>query len=146
MIPSPNVSGELPPGIHAATLDEIEAVFATTFRRLTLFDGLRRAVQNLKAAGVRRVFIDGSFVTTKAEPNDIDGCWEWHNEVDLDRLDPVFLDFSRQRQAMQGKYGVDFFIANWVEAGSGLTFLEFFQHNRSDEPKGIVMLTLGEIA
>jgi len=67
-------------------------------------------------------------------------------QVDLDRLDPVFLDFSRQRQAMPGKYDVDFCITNWVEAGSGLTFLEFFQRNRSDEPKGIVMLTLGEIA
>lgn len=146
MIPSLSVRGELPPGIHAATLDEIEAVFATTFRWRTLFGGLRRAIQNLKAVGVRRIFIDGSFVTTKAEPNDIDGCWEWHDEVDLDRLDPVFLHFSRQRQAMQGKYGVDFCIANWVEAGSGLTFLAFFQHNRSDESKGIVMHTLGEIA
>jgi len=146
MIPSPNVRGELPPGIHAATLDEIEAIFAMTFRRRTLFDGLRRAVQNLQATGVHRIFIDGSFVTTKADPNDIDGCWEWHSEVDVDRLDPVFLDFSRHRQAMQEKYGVDFCIANWVEAGSGLTFLEFFQRNRSDEPKGIVMLTLGEMA
>jgi hypothetical protein len=146
MIPPPNARGELLPGIHAATLDEIETVFAMTFRRRTLFDGLRRAVQNFRAAGVCRIFIDGSFVTTKAEPNDIDGCWEWHDEVDLDRLDPVFLDFSRHRQAMQRKYGVDFFIANWVEAGSGLTFLEFFQRNRSDEPKGIVLLTLGETA
>jgi len=38
--------------------------------------------------------------------------WIWTGWI------PVFLDFSRQRQAMQGKYGVDFFIANWVEAGS----------------------------
>ena len=140
MIPAPNALGELPPGIHTATLEEVEAVFAKTPRRRTLCDGLRRAVQNLKAAGVRRVFIDGSFVTTKANPNDVDGCWEWNEDVNLDLLDPVFLDFSRQRQAMKEKYSVDFFLANWVEAGSGLTFLDFFQLNRSDEPKGIVML------
>jgi len=144
MIPAPNALGELPPGIHTATLEEVEAVFAKTPRRRTLFDGLRRAVQNLKAAGVRRVFIDGSFVTTKANPNDVDGCWEWSEDVNLDLLDPVFLDFSRQRQAMKEKYGLDFFLANWVEAGSGLTFLDFFQLNRSDEPKGIVMLKVGE--
>jgi Family of unknown function (DUF6932) len=47
---------------------------------------------------------------------------------------------------VQEKYGIDFFIANWMEAGSGLTFLEFFQLNRTDEPKGIVMITLGESA
>ena len=144
MIPSPNAVGELPPGIYTATLEAIAAGFVKTPRRRTLYDGLRRAVQNLQAAGVRRVFIDGSFVTTKADPNDVDGCWEWDEEVHIDLLDPVFLDFSHQRQVMKGKYGVDFFIADWVEAGSGLTFLEFFQLNRSDEPKGIVRLDLWE--
>ena len=123
MIPAPNAIGELPPGMHLATLAEVEAVFATTSRRRHLFEGLRRAIQNLHAAGVRRVFIDGSFVTTKADPNDIDGCWEWTEEVRLDLLDPVLLDFAQSRQTMQRKYGVDFFLANWVEAGSGLTFL-----------------------
>jgi hypothetical protein len=144
MIPSPNAAGELPPGVHIATTEEVEAMFVTTPRRRLLFDGLRRALQNLQTAGVRRVFIDGSFVTTKAEPNDVDGCWEWNDDVNLDLMDPVFLDFSDQRQAMKDTYGVDFFLATWMEAGPGLTFLEFFQRNRSDEPKGIVRLDLGE--
>ena len=143
MIPTPNAIGELPPGVHPATLTEIEAVFVTPPRR-HLFDGLRRTVQNLSAAGVRRVFIDGSFVTTKADPNDIDGCWEWTEEVHLDLLDPVLLDFTQARGAMREKYGVDFFLATWVEAGSGLTFLDFFQRNRADDPKGIVQLDLEE--
>ena len=144
MIPAPNAIGELPPGMHTATLEEVEAVFVTTPRRRHLFEGLRRAVQNLSAAGVRRVFIDGSFVTTKADPNDIDGCWEWTEEVHLDLLDPVLLDFTQTRGAMREKYGVDFFLATWVEAGSGLTFLDFFQRNRADDPKGIVQLDLEE--
>ncbi len=104
------------------------------------------AVQNLHAAGVCRVFIDGSFVTTKADPNDIDGCWEWTEEVHLDLLDPVLLDFTQARGAMREKYGVDFFLATWVEAGSGLTFLDFFQRNREDDPKGIVQLDLEELS
>lgn len=145
MIPSPNAIGELPPGMHAATLEEVEAVLVTTPRRRFLFDGLLRALHNLQAAGVRRVFIDGSFVTTKADPNDVDGCWEWTDEVNLDLLDPVFLDFTRERRAMKDAYGVDFFLATWMEAGSGLTFLEFFQRNRSDVPKGIVRIDLGEL-
>ena len=146
MIPAPNALGELPPGMHTATLEEVEAVFVTTPRRRRLFEGLRRALQNLHAAGVRRVFIDGSFVTTKADPNDIDGCWEWTEEVHLDLLDPVLLDFAQARRAMRDKYGVDFFLATWVEAGSGLTFLDFFQRNREDAPKGIVQLDLEDIS
>ena len=146
MIPAPNASGELPPGIYTATLEEVEAVFVTTPRRRRLFEGLRRAFQNLHAAGVRRVFIDGSFVTTKADPNDIDGCWEWTEEGHLDLLDPVLLDFTQARRAMRDKYGVDFFLATWVEAGSELTFLDFFQQDRADDPKGIVQLDLEEIS
>jgi hypothetical protein len=83
MIPAPNAIGELPPGTHPATLEEVEAVFVTTPHRRRLFEGLQRAIQNLHAAGVRRVFIDGSFVTTKADPNDIDGCWERTEECTL---------------------------------------------------------------
>jgi hypothetical protein len=146
MIPSPNAIGELPPGVHAATLAEVEAVFVTTLKRRVLFDGLRRALLNLTRAGVRRVFIDGSFVTTKADPNDVDGCWEWNDAVNIDLLDPVLLDFAHHRQAMKDTYGVDFFLADWQEAGSGLTFLEFFQRNRADVPKGIVQIDLGELA
>src|SRR5215831_8070080 len=142
MIPAPNAIGELPSGMHPATLEEVEAVFVTTPRRRRLFEGLRLALQNLRIAGVRRVFINGSFVTTKADPNDIDGCWEWTDEVHLDLLDPVLLDFAQARRAMRDKYGVDFFLATWVEAGSGLTFLDFFQRNRADDPKGIVQLDL----
>ena len=146
MIPAPNAIGELPPGMHTATLEEVEAVFVTTPRRRHLFEGLRRAIQNLHAAGVRRIFIDGSFVTTKTDPNDIDGCWEWTEEVNLDLLDPVLLDFTQARRAMQDKYGVDFFLATWVEAGSEITFLDFLQRNRADDPKGIVQIDLEDIS
>ncbi|MBI1927129.1 hypothetical protein HYR99_23165 [Candidatus Poribacteria bacterium] len=142
MIPQLNAVGELPAGIHETTLDEVEGVFAQTAKRRIWFEGLKHAVENLKATGVLRVHIDGSFVTSKAEPNDVDGCWEWHKNIDLNRLDPVFLDFSHQRQAMKEKYSVEFFVADWVEAGSGLTFLEFFQLNHYDEPKGILMIDL----
>lgn len=135
MLPKLNAVGELPPGVHETTLDEVEEVFANTTRRRALFEGLRRAMENLRTGGVRRVYIDGSFVTDKVEPNDIDGCWELNDEVDTDILDPVFLDFSNHRQAMNAKYRVDFFIAE-------LAFLEFFQRNRNDEPKGILMIDI----
>lgn len=142
MIPHLNAAGELPAGIHETTPDEVKAVFAKTPKRQTLFEGLKRALENLKTAGVSRVYLDGSFVTSKVEPNDVDGCWELHENIDLGRLDPVFLDFSDHRQTMKEKYSVEFFVADWVEAGSGLTFLEFFQLNRYDEPKGILMINL----
>ena len=45
---------------------------------------------------------------------------------------------------MKEKYGLDFFIANFIEAESGLPFPKFFQVNRNGEPKGILVVKLGE--
>ena len=144
MIPSLNAVGELPAGVHATTLEEVEAVFAKTPKRRTLFEGLKRTLENLKGAGVRRVYIDGSFVTDKVEPNDIDGCWEITEHVRIEEIDPVFLELPESRNAMKEKYGVDLFLASWVEAGSGLPFVEFFQISREGKNKGILVIELGE--
>ena len=90
---------------------------------------------------MKTIWLDGSFVTGKKEPNDIDGCWEYNNTVNINVLDPVFLG---DRIGMKDKYGLDFFIANIIEAASGLPFPKFFQQNRDGEPKGIIVIKLGE--
>lgn len=102
--------------------------------------GLRAAVANLNKAKVQRLWIDGSFVTDKENPSDIDGVWETNAQVDLDVLDPVFLG---NRGAMKDKYGLDFF-PDVIEAGSGLPFPVFFRTNRDNQPKGILVIQLGE--
>ena len=102
--------------------------------------GLRSAATNLSKAHVRKLWIDGSFVIDKENPNDIDGVWETNSQIDLNVLDPVFLG---NRDAMKEKYGVDFF-PDVIEAGSGLPFPVFFRTNRDKEPKGILVVRLGE--
>ncbi|MEX2216915.1 MAG: hypothetical protein WD768_22570 [Phycisphaeraceae bacterium] len=73
MIPPFNDNGYLPPGLHPATLDEIEARFGleTEIRRVQM-ESLRWLVDLAWKAGVERVVVNGSFVTDKAEPNDVD--------------------------------------------------------------------------
>lgn len=101
--------------------------------------GLENAAENLQASGVRKIWIDGSFVTSKKEPRDVDGCWEYTERVDLGRLDPVFL--AESRTPMKEKYGVEFFPAFVIEAGSNLPFPKFFQVNRDGDPKGILVVS-----
>jgi hypothetical protein len=145
MIPNLNNNGELPSGEHQATLDEIEERYGlSSVRRKKLMQGLRDAVQNFETSGVKILWINGSFITGKNEPNDIDGCWEYHAGVDLNKLDPVFIS-TAGRTAMKNKYGLDFFIANYVELGSGLPFPKFFQKNRDGDPKGIIVIKLGGV-
>jgi hypothetical protein len=73
MIPEMNANGYLPPGIHAASLDEIAARFGQEpeLRRVQM-ESLRWLVDLAKRAGVERIIVNGSFVTDKWEPNDID--------------------------------------------------------------------------
>jgi hypothetical protein len=73
MIPDLDDNGYLPAGIHPASLEEIEARFGhePELRRVQM-DSLRWLVDLAKRVGVRRIVINGSFVTDKWEPNDVD--------------------------------------------------------------------------
>jgi hypothetical protein len=134
-------TGLLPAGVHEATWDELVARFGRTPHRLMLLAGLKAALDTLRAAGCRRAYIDGSFVTAKAAPGDFDACWETDG-VDPDRLDPVFMTFDQRRRAQKTKFGGELFPADWPAEPSGTTFLGFFQRDRSGQAKGIVMINL----
>jgi hypothetical protein len=142
VIPSFDERGNLPPGIHPATWDEIVERYATTERRGQLVDRLRSAIESLRAAGCSRVYLDGSFVTDKTDPGDFDGCWE-AAAVDPGLLDPVLLDFRDRRAAQKAKYGGELFPAQFVAEPGGTTYLDFFQRDAlTRQPKGIIALDL----
>lgn len=73
MIPPFNEFGNLPPGIHPATLDEIVARFGgeSEIRRVQM-ESVRWMVDLSRRAGVERIVLNGSFVTDIMEPNDVD--------------------------------------------------------------------------
>lgn len=142
MIPEFDENGNLPPGIHEASWAEFIERFGWTPHRRRLIRGLGYALESLRAAGCRRVYLDGSFVTSKDIPNDYDGCWDM-NGVDVDLLDPILLKFDDRRAAQKAKYLGEFFPADVTELGSGMIFLEFFQTDKeSGQSKGIILINL----
>ena len=146
-IPDFDENGNLPPGVYHVSLAEIERRFAWNDARRALFNGLRRALANLARAGIRRVWIDGSFVTAREEPGDVDGCWEYAPELDFEALDPVLYDLTPPRRPMKRKYGVDFLIAGMPVIAMGpedVLIQEFFQFDRRHRPKGILVVDLGD--
>ena len=137
-------SGLLPPGIHWLTWTGFVDVFGWNAHRRRLLAGLERAVTELKAAGCRTVYVDGSFVSRRETPADFDACWE-RAGVDLRRLlaTPLFT-FDRGRAAQKAAYGGELFPADAQADGAGRRFLEFFQVDKeTGNPKGIVALDLG---
>ena len=104
--------------------------------------GFREACKLLRKAGCRLVYLDGSFVTTKAHPGDFDACWDIQH-VDDEALDRVFWDFSQGRAAQKRRFLGEFFPAHLPEGATGRAFVEFFQVNKlTGEPKGILMIRL----
>ena len=150
MIPSVDrVTGNLPPGVHEATWEEMQTRYGFTSRRRAQLAGLKLALDTLREAGCRQAYIDGSFVTAKVVPNDFDACWEMET-VDfdlLDQLDPVLLDWSSQRAAQKVKFGGELFIAETGADPSGASYLDFFQYDRdTGERKGIIAIDLGGLS
>jgi hypothetical protein len=133
--------GNLPPGIHHATWNEIVTRYATSVRRRDLLDGLLDALRSLKGAGCTTAYLDGSLVTSKDHPGDFDACWE-SSGVILNRLDPELLTFSDGRAAQKARYGGEFYPAEWPADANGTTYLDFFQRDRLKQQKGIIALDL----
>jgi hypothetical protein len=73
MLPPFDDHGNLPIGIHLCTIEELEARFGSgSEERATEMSELLQFIEAAKRAGVRRLLVNGSFVTGKLAPNDVD--------------------------------------------------------------------------
>ena len=143
MVPPFDTDGLLPPGVHWAGWDELVDRFGGSPWRQRLMVGLRAVLDDLKRAGCRVVYLNGSFVTGKSVPNDYDACWE-EDGVDPMALHPVLLTFDPGRAAQKAKYMGELFPASIIADTDGLSFFEFFQTDRNTgRPKGIIAIDLG---
>lgn len=132
----------LPPGAHAASLENVAAVFATNTWRRTLFEGLLLASGKLRLAGCTAIYLDGSYVTGKPIPRDFDACWD-PSGVDGTKLDPVFLDFRNGRAAQKAAFKGEFFPSSMLCTDVGQSFVDFFQIDRfTGQQKGIISIAL----
>jgi hypothetical protein len=73
MLPPLDDFGNLPPGIHACSVAELVARFGSgSDERKAQMSELLHFIEAAKRTGVRRLMVNGSFVTAKLSPNDVD--------------------------------------------------------------------------
>ena len=73
MIPAFRPDGYLPEGLHKATEAEVTFRFGSaTAQRRWLALRLRRWTELARQVGATRLLVDGSFVTAKPDPKDVD--------------------------------------------------------------------------
>ncbi len=146
-IPPLDQYGLLSAGIHDCTLDELQRRFGSfqiSDRRPVLFQKLLALVVEAKAARfIRWLLIDGSFVTAKSDPNDIDLVLVLPHTHDLKAdLSPVQYNLVSKRR-VQRQYGFDMVVVreNAVEYDEAVAF---FQQVRGQPAlrKGVLRLAL----
>jgi len=101
------------------------------------------AMEQLKAAGCRTIYINGSFVTIKADPGDFDACWD-REEVDIDYLRihaPKLLNHY-DRTGQKAKYKGEIFPSDQPIGNYGIDSFELFQRDRKQNKKGIIAIDL----
>jgi hypothetical protein len=73
VLPEFDEFGNLPPGTHRATIEEVLRRFGSgSAEREVEGQELLQFIDWARRAGVRRLVVDGSFVSEKQEPNDVD--------------------------------------------------------------------------
>jgi hypothetical protein len=146
-IPDLNADGLLPVGLHDCSLEEIQVrfgAFQDTDRRPKLHERLRELVAALHRCGLfEALLVDGSFVTSKATPNDVDLIAVLRPGHDFERDLPMSEYALVSRTLLRRRFGFDIMVA---ESGSALyeTYVEFFSRVREapDLRKGSLRLRL----
>ena len=114
-IPSLNPEGVLPAGVFDCTLAEVRerfGLFSGSDRRGRLFARLEQLALAMRSCGLfEALVVDGSFVTGKALPNDIDLIAVLHPGHDFERDLPMSEYSLLSRTLLRRRFGFDVIVA-----------------------------------
>lgn len=144
-LPDFNAAGDLPPGVHRATLPEVRERFGAKIgqrgvctTRLAHISELARRTGHL-----RRLIVFGSYITAKRDPNDVDVVLVMDDAFRLEEC-PLELRALFDHALAQARYGASIF---WIRPGmlieeSVEEFILYWQIKRSGGKRGIVDVTI----
>ena len=139
-------SGNLPKGVHKASLNEIRSVFGEgSARRKWLIGNLEKIINLAESTGhLERVIIWGSFVSRKEVPRDVDLLLIMDEDFSIDNITPEARLVFNYVQAKIA-FSADIF---WTKISIGEAakdlWLETYQMTRDFMPRGIVEVILND--
>lgn len=138
-IPALNADGHLPIGVFDCSLAEVRARFGSFQgsdirpRHCAHLEELIVVMQRSKL--FKELLIDGSFVTSKPSPNDIDLVAVLHPGHDFERDLPMSEYALVSRNLLRRRFGFDIIVAEG-ESQLYKTYVEFFSRVRSIPTRG----------
>lgn len=139
-LPAFNEEGDLPPGVHRATLAEILERFGQgSVQRCAVADRLNRVYQLVTSTGqLARFVVFGSFVTAKDDPNDVDIILLMEDTFDLASVTGEAALLFQHMEA-DAHFGASVFWTRRAGAiGGEQAMIEYWQIRREGGRRGIV--------
>ncbi len=136
MLPEFNKKGYLPPGLYRSDFTEVRQQFGNTDIRQKLLGNLNDFVDVAREVGASKLILDGSFVTDKEEPNDIDAILVVPDNLDTTTCEVHILLESKIR------FNIHLFPVRESDEESFQQWIKFFGHDRNGERKGLVEVLL----
>jgi len=140
-LPNFNNKGELPDGVHQATIEEVISRFGTgTPQREDVTTRLQRIYQLAKSTGkLERLVIFGSYITTKLNPKDVDVVLVFYDDFDLTACDEETRKLFDHGKA-EDEFGASVF---WIRPSMLILetldqFIAYWQIKRDRTLRGIV--------
>ena len=140
-LPNLNDAGELPIGVHQATIDEVIAQFGSgTLQREVVTTRLQRIYQIAKGTGnLQQLIIFGSYITAKPEPNDVDVVIIFNDGFDFTVCSEEVKRLLNHQQA-ENEFGASIF---WIRPSLLFLetldeFIEGWQVKRDGTRRGII--------
>ena len=147
-LPKTQSNGFVTPGIHRATLNDINGAFGKhTPRREHLMSRLRELMDRVTSTGrVKQAFVFGSFVTSKPFPRDLDVMLLMREGFDREftsLAEPERSVFEHERARLLFEADV-FWATEAIGAEEFTSWLSVYQHNRDMVECGIVEVVLDD--
>lgn len=124
------------------TLEEFENHFGTNDWRKDRVKNALLFFEIFLACGCSTVYIGGSFVSTKKNPDDIDLCFDLGN-IDYNKLEKVFPDFFDFNKIGEIRRNLKCHILHFDK--SNLQYLHMLERDLNGDQKGLVKINLKDI-
>lgn len=133
-----NTSGNLHKTVELS-FEEFKQYFGTNPSRKEKIETALLFFKIFSTCGCTAVYIGGSFVSTKKNPEDIDICFDINN-IDYEKLEKIFPDFFDYNKIGAIHRNLKCHIFYYDKTTP--RFLEMLQEDRNGYPKGLVKISL----
>ena len=138
--PEFNQEGDLPIGVYRVSLsDVIDHLGTGTLQRRIVSQRLVRIFELASSTGhLARFILFGSYVTSKAEPNDVDIFLLMEDSFEVDQLTGAATVVFRQSAAQNWLGASVFWLRRLAAIGGEQSAIEDWQFKRDGKRRGIV--------